>query len=71
MKDPRVLPALVLAAYRELGGTGRAEELACAVEVVHTYSLVHDDLPCMDDDDLRRGKPSCHKAFDEAEHSAP
>jgi len=39
---------------------------ACAVELVHTYSLIHDDLPCMDDDDLRRGKPTCHKAFDEA-----
>ena len=39
---------------------------ACAVEFIHAYSLVHDDLPCMDDDDLRRGKPSCHKAFDEA-----
>jgi geranylgeranyl pyrophosphate synthase len=39
--------------------------LACAVEMIHTYSLVHDDLPAMDDDDLRRGQPSCHKAFDE------
>jgi farnesyl diphosphate synthase len=39
---------------------------ACAVELIHAYSLVHDDLPCMDDDDLRRGKPSCHKQFDEA-----
>lgn len=39
---------------------------ACAVEMVHTYSLIHDDLPCMDDDDLRRSKPSCHKKFDEA-----
>lgn len=39
---------------------------ACAVELIHAYSLVHDDLPCMDDDDLRRGKPSCHRAFDEA-----
>jgi len=42
------------------------EHIACAVEMVHTYSLVHDDLPAMDDDDLRRGRPSCHKAFDEA-----
>ena len=41
-------------------------EIACAVEMVHTYSLIHDDLPCMDDDDLRRGKPSCHKVFGEA-----
>lgn len=40
--------------------------LACAVEFIHTYSLIHDDLPCMDNDDLRRGKPSCHKQFDEA-----
>lgn len=40
-------------------------QLACAVEMVHCYSLIHDDLPCMDNDDLRRGKPSCHKAFDE------
>ncbi len=39
---------------------------ACAVELIHAYSLVHDDLPCMDDDDLRRGRPSCHKAFDQA-----
>ena len=53
----------ILAAYGE-------EELAipaaCAVEMVHAYSLIHDDLPCMDNDDFRRGKPSCHKAFDEA-----
>ena len=39
---------------------------ACAVELIHAYSLVHDDLPAMDDDDLRRGKPTCHKAYDEA-----
>lgn len=39
---------------------------ACAVEVIHAYSLIHDDLPCMDNDDMRRGKPSCHRAFDEA-----
>ena len=39
---------------------------ACAVELIHAYSLVHDDLPAMDDDDLRRGKPSCHRAFGEA-----
>ena len=39
---------------------------ACALEMVHTYSLIHDDLPAMDDDDLRRGQPTCHKAFDEA-----
>ncbi len=62
----RLRPALVLAAYRELGGKGDAAELAAAVEIVHTYSLVHDDLPCMDDDDLRRGRPTTHRAFDVA-----
>ncbi len=45
---------------------GQLDVPAAAVELVHAYSLVHDDLPCMDDDDLRRGKPSCHKAYDEA-----
>jgi len=60
----RLRPALTLAAYREAGGRGDATELAAAVEVIHTYSLVHDDLPCMDDDDLRRGRPTVHKAFD-------
>lgn len=59
----RLRPALVLAVYRELGGAGDAGELAAAVEVVHTYSLVHDDLPCMDDDDLRRGRPTTHRVF--------
>ena len=43
-----------------------AEQFAAAVEMLHCYSLIHDDLPCMDNDDLRRGRPSCHKAFDEA-----
>lgn len=42
------------------------DDAACAVEMIHSYSLIHDDLPCMDDDDLRRGKPTCHRAFDEA-----
>ena len=60
----RLRPALVLATYRELGGEGDASELATAVEVVHTYSLVHDDLPCMDNDDLRRGRPTTHRQFD-------
>lgn len=60
----RLRPALVLAAYRETGGTGDATELAAAVEIVHTYSLVHDDLPCMDDDALRRGRATVHRAFD-------
>jgi len=60
----RLRPALTLAAYAEAGGQGDATELAAAVEVIHTYSLVHDDLPCMDDDDLRRGRPTVHKVFD-------
>ena len=63
----RIRPLLVLAAGEAVGG-GRAEllPLACAVELIHTYSLVHDDLPAMDDDDLRRGKPTSHKVFGEA-----
>ncbi len=61
----RVRPALVIAAYRALGGNSRAiDGVAAAVETVHTYSLVHDDLPCMDDDDLRRGRATTHRAFD-------
>jgi len=63
----RIRPLLVLAAGEAVGG-GREDvmPLACAVEMVHTYSLVHDDLPAMDDDDLRRGKPTSHKVFGEA-----
>lgn len=61
----RFRPALVTAVYRAAGGTGPVTELAAAVEVVHTYSLVHDDLPCMDDDDLRRGRPTTHRRFGE------
>jgi geranylgeranyl pyrophosphate synthase len=61
----RVRAALLLAAYRTLGGDSPAiAGVAAAVETVHTYSLVHDDLPCMDDDDLRRGRPTTHRAFD-------
>jgi geranylgeranyl pyrophosphate synthase len=61
----RVRAALVLAAYRSVGGSSPAiAAVAAAVETVHTYSLVHDDLPCMDDDDLRRGRPTTHRAFD-------
>ncbi|HXF96345.1 MAG TPA: polyprenyl synthetase family protein [Gemmatimonadales bacterium] len=61
----RLRPTLVLAAHEALGGTDPAvAQLAAAVEVVHAYSLVHDDLPCMDDDDLRRGRPTAHRAFD-------
>jgi len=62
----RVRPVLVLAFCRLCGGDARdALDAACAVELLHTYSLIHDDLPCMDNDDLRRGKPTCHKAFGE------
>src|SRR5918994_1685617 len=61
----RVRPALLLASYRAVGGGSESvAEVAAAVETVHTYSLVHDDLPCMDDDDLRRGRPTTHVAFD-------
>jgi geranylgeranyl diphosphate synthase type II len=63
----RVRPLLVYAACEALGGSlERADAAACAVELIHAYSLVHDDLPAMDDDDLRRGQPTTHKAFDEA-----
>jgi geranylgeranyl pyrophosphate synthase len=59
----RLRGLLFLAAYRAAGGAGDASALAAAIEVVHAYSLVHDDLPCMDDDDMRRGRPTVHKAF--------
>ena len=63
----RVRPALLFATARTLGlAEDEVEAAACAIELVHAYSLVHDDLPAMDDDDLRRGRPTCHKAFDEA-----
>ena len=63
----RVRPFLVLETAALFGlSPKRALAPACAIELVHTYSLVHDDLPAMDDDDLRRGKPTCHKKFDEA-----
>ena len=63
----RLRPALVLLTCRHFRGDERAAELpAVAVEMLHTYSLVHDDLPCMDDDDLRRGRPTCHKVYGEA-----
>ena len=62
----RLRPILCLAACGAAGGKiSRALPPACAVEMVHTYSLIHDDLPCMDNDDFRRGKPTCHKAFGE------
>ncbi len=59
----RLRGILVMEAYRAAGGTGDVSALAAAVEVVHAYSLVHDDLPCMDDDDVRRGRPTVHKVF--------
>jgi geranylgeranyl diphosphate synthase type II len=63
----RMRPALCIAAAEACGGSrDRALPAACAVECVHTYSLIHDDLPCMDDDDLRRGRPTSHKVFGEA-----
>ena len=68
----RLRPVLCLAVARACA-PDRAEELsrallpfAAGLEMIHTYSLIHDDLPAMDDDDLRRGKPTCHKAYDEA-----
>lgn len=63
----RLRPALVMEFCGVCGGEpDTALPVACAIEMTHTFSLIHDDLPCMDDDDLRRGKPSCHKAFGEA-----
>ncbi len=59
----RLRGVLFLAAYRAAGGTRDASELAAAIEVVHAYSLVHDDLPCMDDDDMRRGRPTVHRVY--------
>ncbi len=64
----RVRPALLLACFDLCGGGDRAKAMpaALAIDAMHTYSLIHDDLPCMDDDDLRRGHPTCHRKFDEA-----
>lgn len=63
----RIRPILCLAAAEAVGGKAEdALPAACAVEMIHTYSLIHDDLPAMDDDALRRGRPTCHKAFNEA-----
>lgn len=62
----RVRPVLVMAVCRMLGGNLKdAALVGCAIECIHSYSLIHDDLPCMDDDDLRRGRPTCHKVFKE------
>ena len=62
----RIRPILLLEFYRLFGRQdGNALNFAAAIEMIHTYSLIHDDLPCMDNDDMRRGRPSCHKAFGE------
>lgn len=64
----RIRPVLVYASAAAVGGTitSATDQVACALECIHAYSLIHDDLPAMDDDDLRRGKPTCHIAFNEA-----
>lgn len=63
----RIRPVLSLAVTEVLGGyLNQVMPVACAIEMIHTYSLMHDDLPAMDDDDLRRGKPTSHKKYDEA-----
>ena len=66
-RGKRIRPAVLLSSGTAVGGEERdLLPFACAVEYVHTYSLIHDDLPAMDDDDFRRGRPACHKAFGEA-----
>ena len=63
----RLRPVLVVLAAEACGGDDAGPwPAACAVEMIHAYSLIHDDLPAMDDDDLRRGQPTCHKKFGEA-----
>ena len=63
----RLRPVLLLAACDACGGDAEAAlPAACAIECIHTYSLIHDDLPCMDDDDFRRGRPTCHKVYGDA-----
>ena len=63
----RIRPVMCILAYRSAGGRARVVyPLACAVELIHSFSLIHDDLPCMDDDDYRRGRLTCHKKFGEA-----
>ncbi len=62
----RIRPVLTMAVCDMLGGDlSHAARVGCAIESIHSYSLIHDDLPCMDNDDMRRGKPSCHKAYGE------
>jgi geranylgeranyl diphosphate synthase type II len=63
----RIRPLLAMAAFEAAGGEGDGvADAACALEMIHTYSLIHDDLPALDNDDLRRGRPTCHKVFGEA-----
>ncbi len=63
----RIRPIILLEFYKIFGGADDcAYNFACALEMIHTYSLIHDDLPCMDNDDFRRGRPSCHKQYGEA-----
>ena len=63
----RIRACLIYATGEAFGADAQLlDDAACAVEMIHSYSLIHDDLPCMDDDDLRRGRPTCHRAFDEA-----
>ena len=62
----RIRPILMQLAYEAVGGKGDISAYLCAIEMIHTYSLIHDDLPAMDNDDLRRGKPTCHIVFGEA-----
>jgi geranylgeranyl diphosphate synthase type II len=63
----RIRPILSIASFEAVGGRGeRVLPFACALEMIHTYSLIHDDLPAIDNDDYRRGKPTCHKVFGEA-----
>ena len=68
LKSPgkRLRPLLLLFAYRAAGGSKDATMLACAPEVIHAYSLMHDDLPCMDNDDMRRGRPTVHRVYGSA-----
>ncbi|GJG88510.1 farnesyl-diphosphate synthase [Gemmatimonadetes bacterium T265] len=66
----RLRPLLVLAAYEAAGGRADAVALATSIEIVHAYSLVHDDLPCMDDDDVRRGRPTVHRVYGTAAATA-
>jgi len=63
----RLRPILCIASFEAVGGRGEGiDPFACAIEMIHTYSLIHDDLPAIDNDDYRRGKPTCHKVFGEA-----